>query len=147
MNNKQVREKFIKHLTKNGNKAKAEKVFLQSMKALSKDSKKQPITLLKIAIINSMPVFKVRKFTKKNKKDKQIREIPEFIKTLQARASLGIKFIIEASKKNKNKSSCYKIKEELINSAKKTGEAIRMRDELQKKVVGYKFYYRAYYKF
>lgn len=147
MTNRQLREKFLKHLTQNGNKAKGEKILLECLKNLHMQSKKQPIKLISLAVVNSMPMFKLLKFKRKKPK-KIIREIPDFIKKNSSRVSLSIKFILKASAKNGElRGFCHKLQNEILLAAEKKGFAVEMKNELQKSIYSRKIYYRAFFKY
>jgi ribosomal protein S7 len=140
----EIKKKIINHFMKNGKKTTSEKILFNSFKELQKMSLKQSEELIKNAIINSLPVFKIHKIEnkKQKKKKRKIKEIPFFIVNNKSRISLAIKLIIESVKKQ----TCFFTdfnKEILLNNQQK-GYAIQLKTELQKKVINNKRYFRFY---
>ena len=66
------KNKIINHLIKNGEKKTSENLIIKSFKELQKNSLKNTKELIKIAVINSIPVFKIH--TVGNKKQKKKKE-------------------------------------------------------------------------
>ena len=137
-----IKNKIIKHLTFKGNKTTGEKILMESVKKIQKESKKPFNKILQLAIINATPIFKVHKLSVKKKK-KNIKEIPSFISKNKARISLAIKFILFSNKTKSIKMST-KVKNEIIQSSKKEGFAVNNKNELQKKALINKKYFRYY---
>lgn len=139
-----IKEKFVNHLMKNGKKATSEKNILRSVKELQKISSKKAAELIKNALINSLPIFKINKLkNKKNKKNKKnIKEIPFFISCHKSRISLSIKLIIESLKK-----SNYFFKDfnkEILSNNQQKGDSIELKINIQKNVIPNKRYLRFY---
>lgn len=141
-----IKNKIINHLTITGKKNTGEKLLLNSVKKLQKQSKKQSKEILKLIIISSTPIFKLHQITNKKLKSKnrKIKEIPTFI-TGNKRTSLAIKFIIKSINKQKTKSFSNKLIKEVLNNFKIKGLLYQHKNELQKRVILNK-YYLMYYK-
>lgn len=140
----EIKKKFINHFIKNGKKATSEKILLNSLKELQKISPKQSEELIKNAVINSLPIFKIHKIEnkKQKKKKRKIKEIPFFIANKTSRISLAIKLIIESLKKQ----TCFfrDFNREIISNNQQKGNSIQLKSELQKKVMHNKRYFRFY---
>lgn len=140
----EIKKKFINHFMKNGKKTTSEKILLNSLKELQKISSKQSEELIKNAVINSLPVFTIHKIEnkKQKKKKRKIKEIPFFIVNSKSRISLAIKLIIESLKKQ---SSFFKdFNKEILANNQQKGSSIQLKEELQKKVIYNKRYFRFY---
>jgi small subunit ribosomal protein S7 len=139
----ELKKKIINHLMKNGKKTISEKILFNSIKELQKISLKQPEELIKNAIINTIPMFKIKKIEKKRKKKKKyIKEIPLCVMSKKSKISLAIKLI----KKSLNKQSyLFKDfhKEILLNNQQK-GNSINLKFEEHKKIMSLKYYSRFY---
>jgi ribosomal protein S7 len=140
----EIKSKIISHLLVNGEKKTSENSLLKSFKELQKHSNKNSKKLLQLAIMYSLPIFKLHKMTQKKKRKKQVREIPAFILNEEARISLAIKFII-ASVERKTADNFYvKLKHEILLSSQNKGDAINVKSELQKQVLVKKRFFRFY---
>ena len=138
----EIKKKIINHIMKNGEKNTSEKVLLQSFKELQKKSPKQTKELIKIALINSTPIFKLNKIQNKKlkKKKRKVKEIPLFITSKLSRVSLAIKFILKSV--NKRSELFYKaFNSQLFLNSQNKGEAIVFKNEVQKKVLLNKRYF------
>lgn len=139
-----VKNKIINHLILNGKKNISEKLLLKTMKELQKTSLKQSKKLVNLAIILSIPVFKVHKMIKKTKK-KKIREIPVIISSKKARISLSIKFILIILKEKSLKYFYIKFYQEILLNIKNESSAILNKNKIQKDALLKKhffYYYR-----
>jgi small subunit ribosomal protein S7 len=142
----EIKKKIVNHLMVNGEKKTCEKILLQSLKELQKESTKQAKELIKLAITFSTPVFKLHKIENKQqkKKNRKIKEIPSFISSKKARISLAIKFVLEATRKKKLNNFYRKLNAEIFLNVKHKGEAVQIKDELQKQVLLNKRYFYFY---
>lgn len=141
----EVKNKIINNLLINGKKNTGEKILLKTLKELQKSSNKESKKLIKFAIIFSTPIFKLHKISQKKKKKKKIQEIPSFISKKNARISLSIKFILKTIKK-KNLNKFYnKLKEEILLTAQSKGDAVQIKNDLQKYILLKKHYF-SYFK-
>jgi small subunit ribosomal protein S7 len=140
----EIKTKIINHLLKNGEKKTSENALLKSFKELQKQSSKNSKKLAQLAIIYSLPIFKLHKITQKKKRKKQVREIPAFILKEKARISLAIKFILASTKKKTSSNLYIQLKEEILSNSQNKGDAIKVKDELQKQVSLKKRFFRYY---
>lgn len=75
-----LKDKFINHMITHGKKLKSEKNLRKNLKALQKTEQKSHSKLLGLAILNTMPIFRIIELKKKSKKKKnQTKEIPAFL--------------------------------------------------------------------
>lgn len=145
MGNFIIKKKIVNHLTLNGKKKTGEKLLLKSIKKLQKESLKQTEELIKLALVHVSPLFKLQKFTSKRKKKKtKIKEVPFFILNNNSRISLAIKFIIRAVDARKSNEFCTQWCREVLANSKQSGDAVKMKNELQKQVLLQKRFFRFY---
>jgi ribosomal protein S7 len=131
---------------KNGEKKTSEKLFLQSFKELQKNSSKETRELIKLALLNTTPIFKLHKIKNKKLKKNKIKEIPSFIANRQSKVSLAIKFILKSVKK-KSENFYKKFKEELLLNSQNKGDAVKIKDDLQEQILQIKMTNKRYFKF
>jgi ribosomal protein S7 len=140
----EIKSKIISHLLVNGEKKTSENSLLKSFKELQKQSNKSTKKLVQLAIVYSLPIFKLHKMTQKKKRRKQVREIPAFILNEKARISLAIKFIIASVKKKTADHFHVKLKHEILLNSQNKGDAAVVKNELQKQVLLKKRFFRFY---
>lgn len=109
------------NIMKNGKKSICEKKVFKTIKLLQKNYKKNHKEIIKLAIINSMPVIEMRQI--KKKKQKNIKEFPYVLKK-KNRISLGIKSIV----KKTNISLIQKLFQEFILLPKKKSEIFKTKE-------------------
>lgn len=125
---------------KNGEKKTSEKLLLQSVKELQKNSSKETKTLIKLALLNTTPVLKLNVIkNKKRKGKKKTKIIPSFIPNNRARISKAIKFILEAIKK-KPGNFYTKFNKELLLNSQNLGDAVQIKNDNQKQALIHKRY-------
>jgi ribosomal protein S7 len=139
-------KKIINHLMKNGEKNTSEKLFLQSFKELQKNSSKETQKLIKLAVLNTTPIFKLHKIKNKNVKKNNDKEVPSFIANRQSKISLAIKFILKSVKK-KSESFYKKFKEELLLNSQNKGDAVKIKNDLQEQILQIKITNKRYFNF
>jgi ribosomal protein S7 len=100
--------------------------------------------LVQLAIMYSLPIFKLHKMTQKKKRRKTVKEIPAFILNEKARVSLAIKFIIASVKKKTAGNFYVKLKQEILLNSQNKGGATDVKNELQKQVLVKKRLFRFY---
>jgi ribosomal protein S7 len=140
----EIKNKIISHLLVHGEKKTSENSLLKSFKELQRHSSKSSKKLVQLAIMYSLPVFKLHKMTQKKKRQKKVREIPAFILNEKARISLAIKFIIASVKKKATGSFYVKLKHEILLNSQNKGSAADVKNELQKQVLVKKRFFRFY---
>jgi ribosomal protein S7 len=66
----EIKKKIENHLMRNGEKKTSEKLLLQSLKELQKTSSKQTKNLIKLALTQTTPIFKLQKIENKKQRKK-----------------------------------------------------------------------------
>lgn len=107
-----LKEKLQNHMMVSGRKLLCEKMLLQSLKVLQKNTKKNHKILLMTSLINSTPVISMK--TAEKKKGKTMKEFP-YILNNKNRITVSIKSILQ-SVNNKRKFVLELSKEILVNS-------------------------------
>ena len=131
-----LKNKLLNHIMINGNKKTSEKILLKSFKKLQKDSQKQSKKIFQLAIINSMPIFRLYTLKMKKKRKKKIKEIPAFISNKSNRTSLAVKFILSKTLENKQLHFFFnKFKKEILLTSQQKGSTIESKNNLQKQIL------------
>lgn len=139
-----LKQKILNQLMVKGNKKTCEKILLKSFKLFQKTSNKNHKNLILLAIINSTPVLKMNKQTKKAKKT-TIKEIPVLIINKTNRISLAIKYTLQTIKANKSGMSFNsKLAKEILLSSKNKSNSIELKNEQQKNILIKKRYLMSY---
>jgi ribosomal protein S7 len=118
-----------------GKKSTSEKIVLQSFKELQKFSRKQSAKLVQLAIIYSMPVFKIHKHISKNRKKKYVKEIPTLVIAKKTRVSLAIKFILKNMRPDKLNCFYARFRSEILFTSQNEGYIVQAKNEMQKQVL------------
>lgn len=125
---------LVNRMMKDGKKSLAYKIFYRAGIGIRKETKKNPVYVLRQAIGRVIPRVgvKIRKRKKKGKKSGKTYKIPIGI-TIRQGILLAIRWLIEASRKRSGTSMVSQLRSELIDAAsKKRGYAIRKKEETHK---------------
>lgn len=118
---------LYKKIMLNGNKQTSEKLLLKSLKNVQKMvNKKNFKDLTKLALINSSPVFYIKKIKRKRKNSL---EFPFLLKP-NLRISYSLNFMLKFSEK-KN-SFIYYFSNELLNSSKNSSFSVKKTQDIYK---------------
>jgi ribosomal protein S7 len=143
----EIKKKIVNHIMFSGKKKTSEKLLLKSVKELNKSSKKQIKKLVQLSIIYTTPIFKLHISTnkKQKKRNRKIRILPSFVPQTQIRTSLALRFILANIKKKKSNTQFYQsLKQAILQTSKQEKSIIEMKNEIQKKALLNKRYFRYY---
>lgn len=144
---KKLKQKVLNHFMLNGKKQTSESALLKTSKLIQKSNKQQHVGIVKLAIINTTPAFRVIQLTnkKKKKKDTLNKEIPAFVPDYSFRSSWALKHLIIASKKKSiSNIFSHRLKHEILLNAEYKGEAVNFKNELQKQALQKKKFFKYY---
>jgi ribosomal protein S7 len=127
----QLKNKIHNYLMINGNKHTCEKKIVKNTKLFQKINFKNHLEILKLAIINSSPVIKMRIIKNKNKKRKTSREFP-YVLNKKNRIFLGVKSIFRTSSQN--------LYEEFLLNAKRKSNLVKEKEASYKQALSKKKY-------
>ena len=116
--------KFIKFIMYDGEKSKAEKIIYTTLEQIKKKTKEDPIKIFNDAISNVRPNLEVRS----RRVGGATYQVPVEVKTKRSQA-LALKWILDASKKRKNRTMSDKLFYELMDASQKKGAAIKKRED------------------
>lgn len=141
-----IKEKLINHIFLSGKKNTSENILLKIVKQLQKISTKNVTKLIQLAILHSLPIFRINKFSRKKKRRRKIIEVPSFIPSEKGRVSRAIKFIIHSSKKKDSFLFIY-LAQEMLSNTQSKNQTIENKNDSQKTALGKKNLLKYYKKY
>jgi len=122
-----ILSKFINFVMYDGKKSAAEKIIYTALKLIKDKTKEDPIKIFNEAISNIRPNLEVRS----RRVGGATYQIPVEVKTSRSQ-TLALKWLLEASRKRKNKTMSDKLFNELMDAYQKKGSAIKKREDTHK---------------
>ncbi len=125
--NSTIIPKLINSIMYDGKKVVAEKIVYEAIEKIKSKTKEEPINVFNEAINNIKPTVEVRS----RRVGGATYQVPVEVKTKRAQA-LAIRWLVEASRKRKNKHMSDKIFNELYDAYEKKGSAFKKREDVHK---------------
>ena len=119
--------KFINSIMYDGKKSKAEKILYDALERIKKKNNDDPLKIFNSAIQNVKPNLEVRS----RRVGGATYQVPVEVKSNRGQA-LALRWLLEATRKRKNKTMSEKIYFELIDAAQNKGSAIKKREDTHK---------------
>ena len=119
-----ILSKFINFIMYDGRKAAAEKIIYTALDKIKDKTKKDPIKIFNDAISNVRPNLEVRS----RRVGGATYQVPVEVKTKRSQ-TLALRWLLEASRKRKNKTMSDKLFNELMDASQKKGSAIKKRED------------------
>jgi len=122
-----VLSKFINFIMQDGNKSTAEKIIYATFKQIQDKAKGDPIKIFNDAINNIRPNLEVRS----RRVGGATYQVPVEVKTKRSQ-TLALRWLLEATRKRKNKSMSDKLFYELMDASQGKGAAMKKREDTHK---------------
>ena len=122
-----ILSKFINFIMYDGKESAAEKIIYTALDQIKSKTKEDPLKIFNDAINNIRPNLEVRS----RRVGGATYQVPVEVKTKRSQA-LALKWLLEASKKRKNKTMSDKLFNELMDASQKKGGAIKKREDTHK---------------
>ena len=119
-----VLSKFINFIMYGGKKTTAEKIIYTALDQIKNKTKEDPIKIFNDAINNIRPNLEVRS----RRVGGATYQVPVEVKTKRSQ-TLALRWLLEATRKRKNKSMADKLFNELMDASQKKGAAIKKRED------------------
>ena len=116
--------KFINFIMYDGKKTAAEKIIYEAMDQIKNKTKEDPIKIFNEAINNIRPNLEVRS----RRVGGATYQVPVEVKTNRGQ-TLALRWLLEATRKRKNKTMSEKLFNELMDASQKKGSAIKKRED------------------
>jgi small subunit ribosomal protein S7 len=125
--NSTIIPKLINSIMYDGKKGVAEKIVYEAIDKIKSKTKEEPINVFNEAINNIKPTVEVRS----RRVGGATYQVPVEVKTKRAQA-LAIRWLVDASRKRKDKHMSDKIFNELYDAYEKKGSAVKKREDVHK---------------
>ena len=125
--NSLILSKFINFVMYDGKKSTAEKIIYTTFEQIKKKTKNDPIKIFNDAINNIRPNLEVRS----RRVGGATYQVPVEVKTSRSQ-TLALRWLLEASRKRKNKTMSDKLFNELMDASQNKGAAIKKREDTHK---------------
>ena len=119
--------KFINFVMYDGKKATAEKIIYNTLEKIKNKTKEDPIKVFNNAVNNIRPNLEVRS----RRVGGATYQVPVEVKTKRSQ-TLALRWLIEASRKRKDKKMSDKIFNEIYDAFQNKGSAIKKKDDTHK---------------
>ena len=119
--------KLINSIMYDGKKTIAEKIIYDAIDKIKSKSKDEPLTVFNDAINNIRPTVEVRS----RRVGGATYQVPVEVKSNRSQA-LALRWILDASRKRKNKTMAEKLSFELLDAYQKKGSAIKKKEDTHK---------------
>ena len=119
--------KLINSIMYDGKKITAERIIYEAMEKIKTKSKDEPIKVFNEAINNLKPSVEVRS----RRVGGATYQVPVEVKTKRSQ-TLAMRWLLDASRKRKNKSMSEKLFNELMDAYQRKGSAIKKREDTHK---------------
>ena len=125
--NSTIIPKLINSIMYDGKKVVAEKIVYEAIEKIKSKTKEEPINVFNEAINNIKPTVEVRS----RRVGGATYQVPVEVKTKRAQA-LAIRWLVDASRKRKDKHMSDKIFNELFDAYERKGSAVKKREDVHK---------------
>jgi small subunit ribosomal protein S7 len=119
-----VLAKFINFVMNDGKKSSAERIIYTTFDMIKNKTKEDPIKIFNDAINNIRPNLEVRS----RRVGGATYQVPVEVKTKRSQ-TLALRWLLEASRKRKNKKMSDKLFNELMDASQRKGSAIKKRED------------------
>ncbi len=123
----EVISKFVNSIMLDGKRSTAEKILYDALEKIKSKSKDDPLKVFNLAISNVKPNVECRS----RRVGGATYQVPVEVKTKRAQA-LALRWLMEATRKRKQKSMSEKLYYELIDASQNKGSAIKKREDTHK---------------
>ena len=122
-----VISKFINSIMYDGKRSTAERIFYNALEKIKQKSKDDPLKVFNSAISNVKPNLEVRS----RRVGGATYQVPVEVKSNRGQA-LALRWIIDVTRKRKNKTMADKLFSEILDASQNKGSAIKKREDTHK---------------
>ena len=119
--------KFINSIMYDGKRSTAEKIFYDALERIKDTNKQDPLKTFNDAISNVKPNVECRS----RRVGGATYQVPVEVKSKRAQA-LALRWLMDASRKRKNKTMAEKLYSEILDASQNKGSAIKKREDVHK---------------
>jgi len=125
--NSLILSKFINFIMYDGKKETSEKIIYEALEKIKNKTKEDPIKVFNDAVANIRPNLEVRS----RRVGGATYQVPQEVKTKRSQ-TLALRWLLEASRKRKNRTMSDKLFNELMDASQNKGSAIKKREDTHK---------------
>ena len=125
--NSPILAKFVNFVMYDGKKSTSEKIIYEALDKIKNKTKDDPIKVFNDAINNIRPNLEVRS----RRVGGATYQVPQEVKTKRSR-TLALRWLLEATRKRKNKSMSDKLFNEIMDASQNKGSAIKKKEDTHK---------------
>ncbi len=125
--NDKIISKFTSCMMMDGEKSTAEKIIYGALDLIEKKTKSDPLNLFHDALKNVKPQIEVRS----RRVGGATYQVPVEVKTKRSH-TLALRWLLDASRKRRNKTMSEKLFNELMDASQNKGSAIKKREDTHK---------------
>ena len=122
-----ILSKFVNFMMYDGKKAAAEKIIYDSLDKIKEKTKSDPMKIFNDAINNIKPNLEVVS----RRVGGATYQVPVEVRAKRGN-TLALRWLLEATRKRKNKTMCDKLFNELMDASQRKGSAIKKREDTHK---------------
>jgi len=122
-----VLAKFINFIMYDGKKASSEKIIYDALEKIKNKTKEDPIKIFNDAVANVRPNLEVRS----RRVGGATYQVPQEVKSKRSQ-TLALRWLLESTRKRKNKTMSDKLFNELMDASQNKGSAIKKREDTHK---------------
>ena len=122
-----VLSKFINFVMYDGKKTAAEKIIYEALEKIKNKTSEDPIKVFNDAITNIRPNLEVRS----RRVGGATYQVPQEVKSKRSQ-TLALRWLLDATRKRKNKTMSEKLFSELMDASQNKGAAIKKREDTHK---------------
>ena len=119
--------KFINFVMYDGEKAASEKIIYEALDRIKEKTKEDPIKIFNDAISKIRPNLEVRS----RRVGGATYQVPQEVKTKRSQ-TLALRWLLQATRKRKNKTMSDKLFNELMDASQNKGSAVKKREDTHK---------------
>ena len=125
--NSTIIPKLINNIMYDGKRGVAAKIVYEAIDKIKSKTKEEPINIFNEAINNIKPTVEVRS----RRVGGATYQVPQEVKTKRSQ-TLALRWLLDASRKRKNKTMSDKLFNELMDASQRKGSAIKKREDTHK---------------
>ena len=125
--NSLILAKFINFVMYDGKKSTSEKIIYKALEKIKNKTKEDPIKIFDTAIANIRPNLEVRS----RRIGGATYQVPQEVKSKRSQ-TLALRWLLESTRKRKNKSMSDKLFNELMDASQNKGSSIKKREDTHK---------------
>jgi small subunit ribosomal protein S7 len=129
---------LINRVLKSGKKSVAFRIVYNALKEVGDTIGKNPVEIFEKALENASPLVEV----KPRRRAGAVQLVPQVLRAGDRSRAVALRWILEGCKKRSGQPMINKLKTEILDAYKKTGYALRKKEELHKLAINNAMYAR-----